>query len=217
MNIDENKKRFKDLLSNVKRDGIPELLDYLETTDFFTAPASTRFHNSVPGGLCDHSLGVYDCVYLKKESPYWADLLAEIPEESFIISALCHDVCKTNFYVQTTKNQKTYDSDKVAAAEPWQIKHDSRGRFVWETIDAYTVDDQDPLGHGSKSVIMLQRFIQLTDDEIYAINYHMGFSLPDSEHSALSQAIQKHPFCWALIEADMESTILEDRRNVITI
>ena len=216
MNIEENKKKFEDYVATVKREGINDLMNYLQKTDFFVAPASTRFHNSVPGGLCDHSLGVLDCLCKKKTSPYWAEVLAEIPDESFIISALFHDMCKANFYVATTKNQKTYDPEKVASAEPWQVKHDSRGRFVWETIDAYSVDDQEPLGHGSKSVIMLQRFIKLTDVEIYAINYHMGFSLPDTEYSALSSAMQKHPFCLALIEADLESTLMEDRRNMIT-
>ena len=211
MDIEANKKRFEEIVASIDRPGIRELMHYLEKTDFFIAPASTRFHNSVPGGLCDHSLGVYDCLCAKKESPYWKEVLKEIPDDTLKITALFHDLCKTNFYVKTTKNQKTYDPEKVSAAEPWQVKHDNRGNFIWETVDSYAIDDQEPLGHGSKSVIMLLRFITLLDVELYAINYHMGYSIPDAEYTGLSLAIRKYPFCWALIEADMESTILEEK------
>ena len=122
---EENVKRFEELLLSVERTGADKLMGYIRNkTDFYTAPASTRFHLACEGGLLQHSLNVYDCLIAKKESPVWKPIFAEIPDESLIIMALLHDLCKTNFYVEGTKNQKTYEAEKVAAAEPWQRKHD---------------------------------------------------------------------------------------------
>lgn len=210
--IQENIKRFEELMNSVTREGKDKLMDYIKNkTDFYKAPASTQFHLSCEGGLLQHSLNVYDCLMAKKDSPIWKKTFEKISDESLIIMALLHDLCKVNFYVKGTKNQKTYDADKVAAAEKWQVKHDAMGDFVWETVLNYEVKDSMPLGHGEKSVMLINCFMHLIDFEIFAIRWHMGFSEEKSQYKALGEAIEKYPIILALYEADLEATkILED-------
>ena len=209
--IEENILRFEELLGSVQKEGISKLMNYIRNnTDFYKAPASTRFHLACEGGLLQHSLNVYDCLVAKKESPIWKSILSDIPDESLIIMALLHDLCKANFYSEGSKNQKTYDPEKVAAAEGWQRKHDSQGEYIWETVKTYQVDDQLPLGHGEKSVMLVQCYIRLTMQEVMAIRWHMGFSEPKENYNAVGQAMEKYPVVLALHEADLESTkILE--------
>ena len=199
-------------MNSVTREGKDKLMDYIKNkTDFYKAPASTQFHLSCEGGLLQHSLNVYDCLMAKKDSPIWKKTFEKISDESLIIMALLHDLCKVNFYVKGTKNQKTYDADKVAAAEKWQVKHDAMGDFVWETVLNYEVKDSMPLGHGEKSVMLINCFMHLIDFEIFAIRWHMGFSEEKSQYKALGEAIEKYPIILALYEADLEaSKILED-------
>ena len=208
---EENIARYEALLSSVNRNGIDKLLGYIRNnTDFYKAPASTRFHLACEGGLLQHSLNVYDCLVAKKDSPIWKPILAGIPDESLIIMALLHDLCKANFYMEGTKNQKTYDPEKVAAAEPWQRKHDQAGDYIWETVKTYQVDDQLPLGHGEKSVMLVQCYIRLTMQEVMAIRWHMGFSDVRENYNSIGQAMEKYPVVLALNEADLEATkILE--------
>ena len=209
--IEENILRFEGLLGSVQRAGMPKLINYIkEGTDFYKAPASTRYHLACDGGLLQHSLNVYDCLIAKKESPIWKPILAQIPEESLIIMALLHDLCKANFYVEGTKNQKTYDPEKVAAAENWQVKHDNMGDFIWETVKTYQIDDKMPLGHGEKSVMLTQSFMRLSLMEVMAIRWHMGFSEAKENYNALGAAMEKYPIVLAIHEADLEaSKILE--------
>ena len=209
--IEENIQRFEELLGSVQRPGMDKLINYIKkNTDFYSAPASTRFHLSCEGGLLQHSLNVYDCLVAKKENPIWQSILAEVSDEKLIVMALLHDLCKANFYIEGTKNQKTYDAEKVAAAEGWQRKHDSQGDFIWETVKTYQVDDQLPLGHGEKSVMLIQCYIRLSMQEVMAIRWHMGFSEAKENHGTLGQAMEKYPVILALYEADMEaSKILE--------
>ncbi|SDB68730.1 hypothetical protein [Butyrivibrio sp. INlla16] len=212
INVEENIKRFEELMGSVERDGVKELMDYIKNkTDFYTAPASTQFHLACDGGLLQHSLNVYDCLVAKKESPVWKRIIEAIPEESLIIMALLHDLCKVNFYVKGTKNQKTYDPEKVAAAENWQVKHDDKGNFIWETVLRYEIDDTMPLGHGEKSVMLINCFMKLKTPEIFAIRWHMGFSEEKSQYKAVGDAMEKYPIVLALHEADLEaSKLLED-------
>lgn len=212
INAEENIKRFEELMGSVERDGVKELMDYIKNkTDFYIAPASTQFHLACDGGLLQHSLNVYDCLIAKKESPVWKRIIEAIPEESLIIMALLHDLCKVNFYVKGTKNQKTYDPEKVAAAENWQVKHDDKGNFIWETVLRYEIDDTMPLGHGEKSVMLINCFMKLKTPEIFAIRWHMGFSEEKSQYKAVGDAMEKYPIVLALHEADLEaSKLLED-------
>lgn len=209
--IEENIEKFEKLLSTVRRDGVEKLLHYIQkNTDFYKAPASTKFHLACAGGLLQHSLNVYECLIAKRESSVWKDVLKDIPDESLIIIALLHDLCKANFYTEGTKNQKTYDPEKVAAAEAWQRKRDAQGDFIWETVKTYQVDDQLPLGHGEKSVMLIQCYIRLTMQEVMAIRWHMGFSEAKENWNMLGSAMEKYPIVLAIHEADLEaSKILE--------
>lgn len=209
---EENIQRFESLMAKVNRPGKDELMDYIRNkTDFYTAPASTQFHLSCEGGLLQHSLNVYDCLIAKMYNPVWNKVLSAIPEESLIIMALLHDLCKVNFYVKGTKNQKTYDVDKVSNAEKWQIKHDDMGDFIWETVLKYEINDTMPLGHGEKSVMLINCFMKLYPYEIFSIRWHMGFTEEKAQYKALGEAMEKFPVVLALHEADLEaSKLLED-------
>lgn len=209
MNRQENIKRFEELMGKVNRDGMDELMKYIRESDFYSAPASTRFHLSCEGGLLQHSLNVYDCLLNKaKHSSTWACILADAGAEALILCPLLHDLCKTHFYAVDFKNQKTYDQEKVKAAERWQVKHDNNGDFIWETVPCYTVNDKVPYGHGEKSVMMIEQFIKLTGPERFAIRWHMGFTEPKELHQQVGQAMEKYPLVLALHEADQEASAL---------
>lgn len=195
-----NIEKFESLLAECNRDGMDRLLEYLRTSDFYTAPASTRFHSCHEGGLLEHSLSVCDCLLEKTNNPIWADILSEVGRESIIISALLHDICKSNFYGTELKNKKIYHEN----GKKW----DSNGRYDWETVPAYTVDDKFPYGHGEKSVMMISEYIKLKPVEKYAIRWHMGFTEPKEQWNTLSAALKKYPFILAIHEADLESTYL---------
>ncbi|MCD8289894.1 MAG: hypothetical protein LUC91_00140 [Prevotella sp.] len=195
---EENIRRFESLIKTVKREGVDKLMDYIRKSDFYSAPASTRYHSCHEGGLLEHTMNVYGCVVAKKSDPIWKTVLADVGEESIVISALLHDICKTNFYTTELKNKKIYKPDGM--------KSDSNGRYDWETVPSYTVQDLIPYGHGEKSVMMIEEFMKLKPVERYAIRWHMGFSEPKESWNTLSAAIKKYPFILALHEADMEST-----------
>lgn len=216
MNRQENVKKFEELLSQVDREGMPQLLEYIrDKSDFYTAPASTRFHLSTEGGLLQHSLNVYECLQRKAQADtVWHDILTAAGKDALIICSLLHDLCKTHFYKIDFKNQKTYDPEKVKAAERWQVKKDNAGAFIWESVPCYTVDDRVPYGHGEKSVMMIEQFMRLTGPERFAIRWHMGFSEPKELHLQLTQAMSKYPLILALHEADQEaSTLLEGEKD----
>lgn len=148
-----NKERFLELCSKVKREGIEDLVKWLEASDFFYAPASTRVQGAYASGLLEHSLNVYDC--LVKRMQHWENDTYD--EESIIISALFHDVAKINLYQKGTKNVKNQVTGK------------------WETVDTYQIEEKFPCGdHADKSIIILQNFIKLKPEEIMAIAAHMG-------------------------------------------
>jgi len=136
---------------NIQREGSDKLLEWLNTSDFFQAPASTRFHGSYEGGLVEHSLNVYDCLVGELTSSGLADTYSQ---ETVAIVSLLHDLCKANFYKKGTRNVK------------------ENGQ--WVTKEVYEIDEKFPCGHGEKSVIILQNFIHLEAEEIYAIRAHMG-------------------------------------------
>lgn len=184
----EKIKRFEELLLSTEREGIEKLLEFIRKSDFYTAPASTRFHSCHEGGLLEHSLNVYDCLTAKRNNPIWKTIFDEIPESSLIVVALLHDLCKTYFYTVEMRNKKVDG--------------------VWESVPFYTVDDKIPYGHGEKSVMMIEAYMKLTSQERYAIRWHMGWSEPKESYNALGGAIKKYPFVWALHEADNEATYL---------
>lgn len=179
---------------NIKREGADKLLAYLtDQCDFFTAPASTRFHGAYEGGLCEHSLNVYSCLVDFLARPRMKEMYGiEYSDESIAIAALLHDLCKVNFYVPGTRNVKE--------------------NGVWKTVPTYTIDDQLPYGHGEKSVYIISGFMRLTRDEAFAIRYHMGFSTND-EPSTVGKALEKFPLAFALCVADMEASYFIEGRK----
>lgn len=200
-----NIEQFEELLTSVERDGMSELLEFIRKSDFYTAPASTRFHSCHEGGLLEHSLNVAKCLFEKLNNPTWAETLNEVGRESLIISALLHDICKSYFYGTELKNKKVYSDHGK--------KSDSNGRFDWETVPSYVVDDKIPYGHGEKSVMMVEEFIKLKPVERYAIRWHMGFTEPKESWNTLTAAIKKYPLILALHEADLESTYLLEKEE----
>ena len=211
--IKKNIETFENLLMTVKRDGINELLDFIRKSDFYSAPASTKYHLSEEGGLLQHSLDVYYCIKDKLKNPMWNKVLCETSMDSIILVSLLHDVCKTYYYTKSTKNQKTYDPQKVALAKANQIKKDSQGEYIWETVPCYAYDNKYPLGHGSKSVIFIMKYITLSMEETAAILWHMGSYCDSSQWNELGQAYEKYPLALALHQADMEATHLIEIEN----
>ena len=174
---------------NITRDGSDKLLDFLENkSDFFTAPASTRYHGSYEGGLLQHSLNVYDCLtsYLERERVKDQYKLT-VSAETAAIVALMHDLCKVNFYKRSLRNAKNEQTGE------------------WEKVPYYTIDDQLPYGHGEKSVYMISGFMRLTREEAMAIRWHMGFSGLEDKNT-IGAALEKYPLAFALSVADMEAT-----------
>lgn len=197
--------KFEQLLLSVKREGIDKLLAYIRKSDFYTAPASTRFHSCHEGGLLEHTMNVYECLVNKKDNPTWKAILEQVGDESLIIVALLHDLCKTNFYVMEMKNKKVYsDTGK---------KIDSNGRFDWVSVPGYTIEDQLPFGHGEKSVYIASAFIKLTREESFAIRFHMGWSEPKEMYNSVGAAMKMFPLVIALNSADTEATYLMEEEE----
>lgn len=174
---------------NIRREGADKLLDYLQSSssDFFTAPASTRFHGSYPGGLVEHSLNVYYCLkdYLARERV--RETYGLVPEEETIaIVSLLHDLCKVNCYREGTRNVKGPDGK-------------------WTTVPTYDYDDDLPYGHGEKSVYIISGFMRLTREEAFAIRYHMGFT-EEGNIRNVGKSFELYPLGFALNTADMEAT-----------
>lgn len=191
------KERFEQLLSSVQREGIDKLLDFIRKSDFYTAPASTRYHGAKEGGLLEHSLNVYDCLWNKVtfyngvNLNVWDDALDGISEENLKIVALLHDLCKTYYYTTEMRNVKEGG--------------------VWVQKPYYTIDDKIPYGHGEKSVMMIEEYIKLKPAERYAIRWHMGAYEGEKQWNTLGQAMQKYPLILALHQADMEATYLLEK------
>lgn len=175
----------------IHRDGAEELLKFLLSSgsDFFVAPASTRFHLSVEGGLVEHSLHVYHCLkdYLSRPRVR-NDYGLSFTEETVAIVGLLHDLCKVNVYQKSMRNVK----DKAG---------------TWVQVPSYDYSDALPYGHGEKSVYIISGFMKLTREEAFAIRYHMGFS-DTEEKNNVSAAFEKFPLSFALSVADMEATYL---------
>lgn len=201
--MSENKDRFVSLVRSINREGINELVEFLEKSDFYTAPASTRFHCSIPEGLLIHSLNVYDMFEQKRKTEPYKTVLGNISDDSSKIITLFHDICKTYMYETDYKNKKIYSETGS--------KKDEKGRFDWQAVEFYKVNDLVPYGHGEKSVMMLEEFIKLQPIERYAIRWHMGFTEPKENWSTLGSAIEKYPVILALHESDLEATYLLEK------
>lgn len=180
----------------ITREGSGALLDYLENkSDFFSAPASGKYHAAYAGGLCEHSVNVYYCLkdYLERERVQELYGL-EYSDESIAIVSLLHDVCKVGCYTPGTRNVK-----------------DENGK--WQSVPTFYFDDPLPYGHGEKSVYIVNGFLRLTREEAMAIRWHMGFSGTE-DNRMVGNAFKKYPLAFALSLADMEASyFLEDENQ----
>lgn len=197
----EEKVNFVDTtLRSTGRTGIDKVIEFLYNTDFFTAPSSTRFHSNYYGGLLDHSILVYSCAVKLREDmlELKPDFTDQFPEDSIIITTLLHDICKVCYYVP---------------AQKWKKDENDR----WQSYSGYNVVDNFPIGHGEKSVIILQQIgLVLNVEEMLAIRFHMGLwssSNVDygSGEKTFYKALDKCPLMVIVQNADfMSSSLLEN-------
>ena len=199
--LDNYKEKFKFIFNNIKRSGAAELLEWLEhETDFFTAPASTKYHGAHHGGLLIHSVNVWrrlhdivDRDMMNQNAPDFCDT-AELVETVAVLGLL-HDVCKVGVYHQETKRRKNPDTGK------------------WEDYLGYTFRDPLPLGHGEKSLFLITRHMTLTEEEALAIRWHMG-AYDDAVKGgsrSMAEAMTLTPWVWRLQEADTCATWIDER------
>ena len=174
---------------NIKRDGADKLLDYLTNKcDFFTAPASTRYHSAFEGGLAQHSINVYRCLKDYLERPRVKEVygLDKYTDEQIAIVALLHDMCKIDCYKVDYRNAKNEQGQ-------------------WEKVPYFKMEDSLPYGHGEKSVYMISGFMRLSREEAMAIRWHMGFSGTE-DNNLVGRALEAFPLAFALATADMEAS-----------
>lgn len=184
-----NKELFLEICkTQIKRSGIDNLIQWLEKSDFFTAPASTRYHGNYAGGLCEHSINVYKAlVELANHYPQF-----EFNPESIAIVALFHDLCKVNFYVPEKRNRKNPETGQ------------------WESYDSYSIKEKFCFGgHGSKSVYLVQNFIKLEPEEAAAINAHMGAW----DNDQVGATFEQFTLAWFLHIADGMATYVIEKQK----
>lgn len=184
--IQANRERIISLLLSTERKGIDKLVAWLEQTDFFTAPASTKYHLHCRGGLARHSLNVYERLKAKTYSG-----LIDIKEDTVIITALLHDICKANFY-KIQKRNKKIDGQ-------------------WQEVEEWGVEDKLPIGHGDKSCYIIQSCIRISPEEYAMIRFHMGRE-SDGNNDPFSKAAAHFPAVCAIHTADMESAFIIESR-----
>ncbi len=193
--MEDNQERFVEIFGTyITRDGAENLLDWLINSDFFTAPASSKFHSAYEGGLCAHSLNVFDRYVKLLEMEYGENFTDKISMESVAIIALLHDVCKVEFYKTDYRN----------------VKVDGQ----WVQVPYYTVEDKLHYGHGEKSVYIVGSFIKLTREEAMCINWHAGgFDERVRGGSyAMAEAYYKFPNAMIFHTADMMATYLDETK-----
>lgn len=173
----------------IKRPGADKLLEWLEDSDFFQAPASTRFHGNYEGGLCEHSVNVWEeLVRLLKAYPE-----VKVSAESAAIVSLLHDLCKIGCYKQELRNTKV--------------------NGVWVQRPVYVFQEDFCYGgHGSKSVYLAQKYMNLTETEAVAINCHMGFADRSPGDYGLGGAYEQYPLAWLLHVADESATYMRETK-----
>lgn len=188
--INENKEEFLNIArENIKREGLENLINWLVTTDFFEAPASSKFHLAEEGGLCKHSINVYKRMLNLAIAEYGEE---NVNRETIAICGLFHDICKCCFYKTEYRNVK------------------ENGEWVQKPY--YAVDDMLPYGHGEKSVYIINGYMRLTREEALAINWHMGGfdKRVIGGDFEFSKAYYKYPICVLMHMADVMATYLDE-------
>ena len=178
----------------IKRDGGKELLEFLEKSDFFVAPASTQFHSNFQGGLCEHSLNVYNRFLKMIKLEYGDNYQEKVSDETIAICGLLHDVCKVDTFKSDVRNKKIDGN--------------------WVQVPCYTVEDNLPYGHGEKSVYIISGFMRLTREEAMIINWHMGGfdARVKGGGFCLSDAYYRYPLAVLFHTCDMLATYLDEER-----
>ena len=189
--MDKNRQEFLEIYKNIKREGADKLLDYLEKSDFFTAPASTRFHSNFEGGLCLHSINAYKRFKKLCEAENF-----KVSEETVAVCGLLHDLCKVNYYAIEMRNVKNDNGE-------------------WVKKPYYTVKDTLPFGHGEKSVYIISGFMKLTREEAMAINWHSGGfdARVQGGSNSFSEAYYQFPLAVLFHLADMQATYLDEKAS----
>lgn len=188
------KEEFLQACSNIKREGFDGLMKWLEKSDFFVAPASSKYHGCHEGGLLEHSVNVY---HQLDGLVQYAGLQDKYSAETIAIAALFHDLCKVNYYVKGKRNVK-----------------DENGKWIEKTV--YEVDEKFPCGdHADKSIIIIQQYMKLQPEEILAIRAHMGgFDTSVKGGSFMvGKIMEKSNLALLLHLADMLATYLVENRE----
>lgn len=192
---------FENALISTNRKGVEDIITFCKNTDFYYAPSSASYHSNYKGGLLDHTLLVYvlSIKYRQVLLEMNPELEEKVSEEELTISSLLHDICKCCFYQPALKWRK-----------------DSNNQ--WEQYQAYEINDSFPIGHGEKSVIMLQNLgLQLNPNEMLAIRYHMGSwdgaMLTNDVKFSYSKALEICPLIVVLQHADNASSLLFERKE----
>lgn len=180
---------------SIKRSGAEKLLKYLESSDFFDAPASTRFHSAYEGGLCSHSINVYKRLLFNIQNEFGEEWEKYYSNETIAIVSLLHDLCKVDYYKKDFRN----------------VKEDGQ----WVKKEIYVKQENLPYGHGEKSVYIIQSFFNLTREEALAINWHMGGfdSRVKGGDGSISEAYALFPLAVMLHVSDLEATYLDEKRS----
>jgi hypothetical protein len=185
--IEADKIKIIELLRSTERPGMERLIEWLDTkSDFFTAPASTKYHLHCKGGLARHSLNVYERLKAKVDGG-----LLTLKDDTVIITTLLHDVCKANFYSVQKRNRKIEGQ--------------------WVEVEEWGVDEKLPIGHGEKSCYIVQSFMRLSPEEFAMIRFHMGRE-SESYNDYFSKAAAVFPGVAAIHTADLESAFIIESR-----
>ena len=179
----------------INREGFDKLREFLLTSDFFEAPASTRYHSAFEGGLCDHSVNTYKRLLFNVQKEFGNEWQNFYSHQTIAICSLLHDLCKISYYKKDYRNVK------------------ENGQWVKKEI--YVKDEELPYGHGEKSVYIISSFLKLTREEAVAINWHMGGfdSRVKGGDGSISEAYSKFPLAILLHVSDIEATYLDEKRN----
>lgn len=204
MDLEANKNRFIEILSSINRKGVNEMIEYLKDSDFFIAPASTKYHCNFLGGLCKHSLNVYDNI-VALNNLYNLNINAD----SLVLVSLLHDVSKVNFYEEYFQNKKLYS--------PQGSKYDEGGRYDWVSVKSYKIKEPELRmvsgEHGFNSYMIIKNYINLSDEEITAIvNHHLGM---DNGYcfKDMNEVCDRYPIVTLLHLADMCSVYFTENKT----
>lgn len=212
--IEGNKTRFLQLLGEIDdvRVDTEGLARYLLNTDFFMAPASTKYNCAYDGGLVEHTLHVYDIM-----SDLVDVMKAKVSRNELLTVSLLHDVCKIGAFEKYAKNVKKYvDENSVERTQYSKWDPNEKKYFNWVSETAYKVSDDpdcDSVGTpGLKAVLSLSLYIPFTNRAfrevlIAMLNQYDGTKEMDAQ---FKQMLSKHPLAMLLHAADSLASYIKD-------